>query len=415
MRKIYACLVVCALLSTNSLFAQTESDRIKMLEEKVDMLTKQLGLDKPEEVADSTAPKLTFNEKIDGKIEAVKKKIPFDITGSIDVYSQVNFLGKRTNDVRYRVFDAKANSFELGMFNLMMSKTFKRVTFLGDIAFGPRANVANYSFNPLVSTTSFALKQLYIAYEPIDGLKFTLGNFSTYFGYEVIEANNNFHYSCSEAFLNGPFYHTGFKMNFNRNKFGFMVGFFNDTDTKSDGDRNKFVGAQVSYVDDKTSVYLNYVSGNQRNYGNAIVDSIYKQNYKFGLGLTASTRIKGKGTLALDAAYYMFRQKTFADPSTITRPWFFTAYLYGNGDINDIVSIGARVGYLNNTQAIAPSLDAVSAHIADVTLTIPIKVGPMRLVPEFRMDYSSEKVFVKRNGDPWNFQTTLGLAAIVGF
>lgn len=412
MKKMIPYVLVLTFFSTNPIFAQTESDRIKLLEEKVEMLSNQLQSVKLEDADDTTAAKLSLNEKINGKIETVKKKIPFDITGSIDVYSQVNFLGKRTNDVKYRVFDPKANSFELGMFNLMMSKTIKRVTFLGDIAFGPRANIANYSANALVSTTTFALKQLYIAYEPIDGLKFTLGNFSTYFGYELIEANNNFHYSCSQAFLNGPFYHTGFKMNYTRKKFGFMVGFFNDTDTKSDGDRNKYVGAQVSYVDDKTSVYLNYIGGNQMDKN---TDTIMKLNYKSGIGLTAATRIKDKGTIALDAAFYTYRQKTLADPSTVTRPNYFTAYLYGNVDLgkNGNGKIGARVGYLNNTDAI--TLDAISAHIADFTLTGHYNIGPLRLVPEFRLDYSTEKVFLKRNGDPSNIQTTLGLAAIVGF
>ncbi|MDB5227532.1 MAG: hypothetical protein JWN78_1725 [Bacteroidota bacterium] len=357
---------------------------------------------------DSSEVKKSYEEKV----EDFKAKIPFDISGSMDIYAQVNFLGKRTNDVKYRVFDGRANSFELGMFNLMMSKTIKRVTFLGDIAFGPRANVANYSANALVSSTTFVLKQLYIAYEPVDGLKFTLGNFSTFFGYELIEANNNFHYSCSQAFLNGPFYHTGFKMNYTRKKFGFMVGFFNDTDTKSDADRNKYVGAQVSFADDNTGLYLNFLGGNQRD---ANTDTIFKLNYKTGLDLTFSRRIKGKGTVALNAAYYMYRQKLLADPTVINRPKYYTVYVYGNMDLGKKQrgSLGARVGYFNNTDAIA--LDGVSAHIADFTLTGAVKIGPLRLVPEFRLDYSTSKPFMKRNGDPSNIQTTLGIAAIVGF
>jgi len=409
-KKLPVVTLVLLLFGNHTIFAQTETDRIKTLEEKVEMLSNQLQSIKSESEEDSAAAKWTLNEKIDSKIDAVKKKIPFDISGSVDVYVQTNFLGKVTNDVKYRVFDPRANSFELGMFNLMMSKTIKRVTFMGDIAFGPRANIANYSANALVSTTTFALKQLYVAYEPVDGLKFTLGNFSTFFGYEVIEANNNFHYSCSQAFLNGPFYHTGFKMNYNRKKFGFMVGFFNDTDTKSDGDRNKYVGAQVSYVDDKNSLYINYLGGNQMDQHS---DTINKLNYKNGLDLTFSTRIKGKGTIALNGAFYMYRNKTLADPTTISRPKYYTVYLYGNADINDKASIGARVGYFNNTDAIA--LDAVSAHIVDFTLTAPVRIGPLKLVPEFRFDYSTEKVFLKRDGSASNFQNTLSLAAIVSF
>jgi hypothetical protein len=389
MRKIMFTLLV-GMLSVSGIMASSSSNR-KMKREE-----------------DSTAVNKTYEEKV----EEFKAKIPFDISGSMDVYAQTNFLGKRTNDVKYRVFDGKANSFELGMFNLMMSKTFKRVTFLGDLAFGPRANISNYSANALVSSTTFAIKQLYISYEPVDGLKLTLGNFSTYFGYELIEANNNFHYSCSQAFLNGPFYHTGFKLNYTKKKFGFMVGFFNDTDTKSDGDRNKYVGAQVSFADDNTGLYLNFLGGNNMDKN---TDTILKLNYKTALDLTFSRRIKGKGTIALNAAYYMYRQKALADPSTIARPKYYTVYLYGNVDLGKKSNgaIGARVGYFNNTDAVA--LDAVSAHIADFTLTGHYNIGPLRLIPEFRLDYSTEKVFLKRNGDPSNIQTTLGLAAVVSF
>jgi len=109
MKKMIPYVLVLTFFSTNSMFAQTESDRIKLLEEKVEMLSNQLQSVKLEDADDTTAAKLSLNEKINGKIETVKKKIPFDITGSIDVYSQVNFLGKRTNDVKYRVFDPKAN------------------------------------------------------------------------------------------------------------------------------------------------------------------------------------------------------------------------------------------------------------------------------------------------------------------
>jgi hypothetical protein len=64
-----------------------------------------------------------------------------------------------------------------------------------------------------------------------------------------------------------------------------------------------------------------------------------------------------------------------------------------NADINDKASIGARVGYFYNTDAIA--LRCSSAHIADFTLTAPVRIGPLKLVPEYRFDYSTRESILK--------------------
>lgn len=183
----------------------------KIAGRKVEMLTNQLGLDKVDTLADPAEAKKTLNEKYEEKLEKIKSKIPFDISGSVDVYVQTNFNGKQTNSVSNRAFYTKANSFELGMVNLILKKKVKKVGFVADLGFGPRAEAAN---NTLYSNTILAIKQLYVSYAPADWVELTLGNFSTFFGYELIEPQNNFNYSTSLAFQNGPFYHTGFKANF---------------------------------------------------------------------------------------------------------------------------------------------------------------------------------------------------------
>ena len=59
-----------------------------------------------------------------------------------------------------------------------------------------------------------AIKQLFITYSPVEKLTFTLGNFGTHVGYEVIDAPANVNYSTSYMFSNGPFYHTGLKADY---------------------------------------------------------------------------------------------------------------------------------------------------------------------------------------------------------
>ena len=101
-----------------------------------------------------------------------------------------------------------------------------------------------------------------MTYSPNDAITFTLGNFGTHVGYEIIDAPGNLNNSTSYMFSNGPFYHTGLKMDLAlSDNFGFMVGQYGDTDSKMDLVPGKHIGLQVSYSDDVTGIYLNYIVG----------------------------------------------------------------------------------------------------------------------------------------------------------
>lgn len=416
MRKLNLLFLVCIFAFIQKISAQSDAERIKALEEKVDMLTNQLGLDKVDSTEDASAPKLTLKEKYDEKIEKVKSKIPFDLSGSVDVYVQTNFNGKQTNAVLNRAFVPKANSFELGMVNLIMKKKVKKVGFVADIGFGPRAEAAN---NTLYSNTILAIKQLYVSYAPADWVEFTLGNFSTFFGYELIEPQNNFNYSTSLAFQNGPFYHTGFKANFVVKKFNFLVGFFNDTDTKADDDRNKYVGAQAGYTGDNGGVYLNFVGGNEPTTYmiNDSTEAPVFKNYKNSYDLTGSIKLgkDKKGKLGVNVAYHQFRYKEVKEDKVV-RNKYLTAYLYGQVDISERASIGARAGYFFNPDAVAAFVAGPAKHFVDFTLTSHINViGGLKLVPEYRLDFGTDNVFLDRKGSGSKIQNTLCLAAVYAF
>ncbi len=396
--------------------AHDDNDRIKSLEEKVEMLTKQLGLDVVDSTEEATEPKLTLKEKYDAKIEKVKAKIPFDLSGSVDVYVQTNFNGKQTNAVLNRAFAPKANSFELGMVNILMKKKVKKVGFVADLGFGPRAETAN---NTLYANSIIAIKQLYVSYAPANWVEFTLGNFETFFGYEFIIPQANFNYSTSLAFQNGPFYHTGFKANFTVKKWNILAGFFNDTDTKSDNDRNKYVGAQVGYTADNGGVYLNFVGGNEPTtymVNDSTEAPVYK-NYKNSYDLTGSIKLgkNKKGKLGVNAAYHQYRYKELKSDKP-TRSKYFTTYLYGQYDINETASIGARLGYFFNPDAAAPYVAGPAKHFVDFTLTAHVNViGGLKLIPEYRLDYGTSNVFLNRKGNGSKIQNTLSLAAVYAF
>jgi hypothetical protein len=420
MRKFLILIAIGIIANLNNLYSQetiTESERIKALEEKVEALTKLIGTDAEDTLSHHPGiARKTLTEKYEEKLESFKSKIPFEINGSVDVYVQTNFNGKQTNTVLNRAFYPKANSFELGMINLIMKKKIKKAGFVADIGFGPRAEAAN---NTLYANTILAIKQLYVTYAPADFVEFTLGNFSTFFGYELIEPQNNFNYSTSLAFQNGPFYHTGFKANFTVKKWNMLVGFFNDTDTKSDNDRNKYVGAQVGYTGDNGGVYLNFVGGNEPTtftVDDTLVFSAYK-NYKNSYDLTGSVKLgkEKKGKLGVNVAYHQFRFKEYKN-SKIVRNKYFTSYLYGQYDINNRASLGARAGYFYNPDGAAIYVAGPSKHFVDFTLSAHIMIiGGFMLIPEYRMDFATQQVFLDRKGGNSKFQHVLGLSAVYAF
>lgn len=338
------------------------------------------------------------------RMEELLEKLPFTLHGSVDAYVQTNFNGKVTNDVANEAFPNKANSFELGMINLMFSKEIKKVGFMADIGFGPRAESAN---NTIYSNTILAVKQLYVSYQPTDWVKLTFGNFSTFFGYELIEPQNNFHYSTSLAFQNGPFYHTGIKANFTKDKFNFLLGLFNDTDNKTDSDRNKYVGAQAGYTGDKGSIYLNYVGGNEP-------DTLLQRKYKSSLDLTSSLNV-GKGSIGVNAAMHSYRLKANKEEDDAENAMYSLVYLYGKYPIKENGAIGLRLGYFNDKDYAAPYTAGDAEHYADVTVSGHYNIGPLKLLPEFRLDVANKNVFLNRDGAGSKIQPRLTFAAIYSF
>jgi hypothetical protein len=344
--------------------------------------------------------------------ESFLDKLPFEIHGAVDAYVKTNFIPKVTNDVYNEAFPNRANSFNLGMINLMMSKQVGKVGFMADVAFGPRAENAN---GVLFNT----IKQLYVTYSPKEWVTLTMGNFSTFFGYELIESQNNFNYSTSLAFQNGPFFHTGLKANFTKDKFNFLVALMNDTDSKIDDDRNKYVGAQVGYTGDNGGVYLNYVGGNEPADG---LDKYYKNS----VDITGSIKLgeAKKGKLGLNAALHNYTAKVGDEKEGFK---YYVTYLYGQVDINETFSVGGRFGYLGNGDGVAPyvkgysfqqgegEISGVAKSYLDFTLTSHVNIGPLRLIPEFRIDYADEKVFFNKDGAGSNIQPTMTLAAVYAF
>jgi hypothetical protein len=330
-----------------------------------------------------------------------KDKLPFEISGSVDVYVQTNFTPKVGSEVANESFSYNANSFNLGMANLMMSKQIGKVGFMADLAFGPRAiaaNGADYSF----------IKQLYVTYAPADWVELTMGNFSTFFGYELIEPTNNFQYSTSMAFQNGPFFHTGLKANFTKGNWNFLAAIMNPTDTKEVFTRKKFVGSQLGYSGENGGVFLNYVGGSFLEDG----DTIIEKSFRHSLDLTGSIGIgKEKGGLiGVNAALHFQADSPFEGDKIKSK--YYTAYLYAQGELTKSFSLGGRLGYFGDPDQLAGV--GSKSHI-DATINANVKIGPLTLIPEVRVKYADEEIYFKNDGSASKIQPTMLLAAVLGF
>jgi hypothetical protein len=132
----------------------------------------------------------------EAKEEEKASEAPFEISGYLDGY----YLSSFNNAPFPTSFTPENKSFSLGMANIVLSKTGK-VGFVADLAIGPRAEMAN----GYAGTALSYIKQLYVTYSPTDALTFTMGNFSTHVGYELIDSKSNINYTVSYMFSNEAF------------------------------------------------------------------------------------------------------------------------------------------------------------------------------------------------------------------
>jgi hypothetical protein len=230
------------------------------------------------------------------------------------------------------------------MANVAISKNSGKVGFLADIALGPRAEVAN-GFS---GTSLSAIKQLYVTYAPSDAITFTLGNFGTHVGYEIIDAPGNLNYSTSYMFSNGPFYVPG-----------------------------KHIGLQLSYSDDATGIYLNYIAGRDQEEtdfdpeaksSQFDLTATFQATEKFGLGLNATTKnvkIMGVGDYSWSGAA-----------------------LYANLAITEGFTLAARGEYISDQDGLI--MGAADGSILGLTLSGNIHLGDLTIIPEFRTDSGPE-------------------------
>ena len=339
---------------------------------------------------------------------------PLVFSGYVDTYYFANFSGAQSNlgaSGFERIFDQKANNFQVGLAQMKTTYTTSKVTGVIDLTFGNHGDLGNYGnkFSPLgenIGTTGLAIKQAYIGWKMSNKLTLSAGQYGTHVGYEVIDAPVNFNYSLSNMFGNGPFYHTGVKLDFAASsKVGLMFGITNGLDSKDDNNKAKGLQAQVSLKPkDGLSIYLNYFGSDESTddkkdvYSWFDLTTSYQVTEKFLVGVNAVTGNNNGGS------------------------WGGAA-LYLNGSVSEKFGLGTRIEHFSNKNGAIFLVDKNGDGVATtgITLTGNYKVSSNLLFkPEYRFDsYKNVKntfqIYDKDGKLNKKPQSTLGAALIFYF
>ena len=370
----------------------------------------------------------------------------FTISGYLDSYyltafnrpKSGNLLG--VDQLAGRAFDRLPDQFALGLVQTKFAYSNRKSDVVIDLTFGPNAEMGNFGNtagalnlyqpkSPYVAAmygTSAAIKQAYFTYRLTPRLSFTVGQFGTHSGYEVIDAPLNYNYSLSNLFNNGPFYHVGLKTTFAFNsKTSLMLGVVNNWDNLTDNNNQKsFIGQLGLKPLNNCAVYLNWIGG----YGddpyltslvqNGVLPAVFGHYHRNLFDLTTTYQVTPKFFLGLNAAYgrYDFRMESAGEETALrekfqsTRPGWGGVALYSNYAFTDVVGVGVRYEYFDDQNQVR-YLQAVNNSLT-ITAPITLAASKLQVKPELRIDVSSDDYYEDSNGLGTRQQTTLGVAFI---
>jgi hypothetical protein len=356
----------------------------------------------------------------------------FTFSGYMDTYYLGNFnnpksqsnLGLNGSGVgNARAFDQKAGQFGIGLIQAKATYTADKVDAVMDLTFGTFADLGNYGNNVgLLGTpgsTALAIKQAYIVFKATPKLSFTVGQFGTHIGYEVIDAPVNYNYSLSNLFNNGPFYHIGLKAQYAFSDRAYlMLGVVNNVDNLVDNNKKKGLIGQFFFSPvSGWNVYLNGIVSNEASQD---VTGVKADDASYSLfDLTTTYQITSKFYLGLNAATGSQKgdYQGVGGPST-SKSWGGVA-VYTNYAFTDKFGLGLRYETFDNKNGARALTDAagLGASVNSITITgnITAADGHVLLKPELRLDSYSANKFEKNDGSLTKSQTTLGMAAIFKF
>jgi hypothetical protein len=331
------------------------------------------------------------------------------ISGSVDGYYRHNFANASDgiNSNNRTSFTNSQGAFALGMATIKADATSLsgKITGTVDLGFGQRAE--EFSYYEKASGSSLALvKQMYLSYALSSKVKITAGKFATHVGYELMDAPLNRNYSMSYMFTNGPFSHTGVKMDVTEGNVGFMLGVANFIDQTVSTSNVKSLIAQLSggSADGKFKTYLNYAGCFGSTAGlnplglksfsqlDLVVTGVVSDKFNLGFNATVQSRNQIEGSALEDGSWK-------------------GAALYLNVDPSAKVGLTLRSEYISDSKMIYFGTKNIFAN----TFSLNIKTGAFTLIPELRFESAQSGFYSKNDGSTSKSTATALLAAVYKF
>ncbi|MDN5201382.1 outer membrane beta-barrel protein [Fulvivirgaceae bacterium BMA10] len=341
--------------------------------------------------------------------EEASEKGLLEISGSADIYYKYDFSGEANVPTS---FASDQNSFSIGMLNLILSKEMGKFSFVGDVSLGPRSaqSLPPYSAEG-VSDPSFNIQNLYVSYALSEKVSVTAGYMGTFVGYEVISPVDNFNYSTSYLFSYGPFQNAGLKFDFSISEnVAFMVGVFNDWNLYSqNGNDISSIGAQLFLSPvNGWEAYFNFITGDSD--GTEFdLTTTYQISDKLKLGLNAASWNNGEdGDM----------ESKFSGVALYTNYAFTDAFALGLRGEKFSTEGSGYIGFVRDTgvDTGVPSFTGTEAEdVTSFTITGNIGSGPLKLIPELRLDSADKEVFIDADGQASKSAMQFLLAAVFSF
>ncbi|MDD7913407.1 outer membrane beta-barrel protein [Polaribacter ponticola] len=305
----------------------------------------------------------------------------FTLSGTVDVYHTSNLKNNSPGSVGVLYGGSGTpNGFGLGMVNTIFSYKKGKAGVVADLAYGPRAVAAN--------AYEGAINQLYAYYKASDKVTLTLGQFNTFYGYEVISPAGNFNYSVSYLFNAGPFSHTGVKLDYASSEdLSFMLAVTNPHGITA--------GANTGN---------DYQLGFQTGYKGQYFNLAYGAD---GFGFTDVLYLDYTGGFDLSETFFLDINAAYANSSDADSGYQGFA-LYLQNTFSNKFSLGFRPEFFTTTSG------AGDANVSAFTLTGNLSLTEsLKIIPEIRLDSSSDLIIPGFTTD--KSMTGATLAAVYSF
>ncbi|MFN5422774.1 MAG: outer membrane beta-barrel protein [bacterium] len=332
---------------------------------------------------------------------AEEKKSNFTFSGSIDGYFRSDLNESLSNN--RTSFTNTTGKLALGMVSAKVDYNIKKFSFTADLGIGKRAEEFAYNDKGAFKY----VKQLYGAYAAADWLKITAGTWATHVGYELLDPHGNRNYSMSYMFSYGPFLHTGVKSDFTFGGTGFMIGVANPTDYRNSPNPNKkallFQFSQA--ISENVKVYLNYVGG-QRPTDKA-------KTRQFDLVLTG--KVNDQFNVGLNATTTSVKTPNASNTYGDAKSWWGTAAYLNFDPVKNLGFTLRSELFDDEFQLAAMGAAPYGATIFANTISANVKVGPIMIVPEVRIESATNNVYSTKIGAERSSATSILLGAYYKF